>query len=76
MERPGLEAMLDYIRERDTLIALSMDRLARNSDELKRLVNRLTGLGITVRFIKEQLIFTGGRFSNIKADAFIIVCIC
>jgi DNA invertase Pin-like site-specific DNA recombinase len=59
MERPGLAAMLDYIREGDTLIALSMDRLARNSDELKALVKRLTKAGITVKFVKEQLTFTG-----------------
>ena len=37
----------------------SMDRLARNLDDLRRLVQGLTGRGVRVEFLKEGLVFTG-----------------
>lgn len=58
-ERPELQKCLDYIRERDMLVCHSMDRLARNLDDLRRIVKTLTQSGIEVRFIKENLSFTG-----------------
>jgi DNA invertase Pin-like site-specific DNA recombinase len=36
-----------------------MDRLARNLDDLRRIVQNLTGRGIRVEFVKEGLNFTG-----------------
>ena len=36
-----------------------MDRLARNLDDLRRLVRVLTGKGVTVEFVKESLALTG-----------------
>ncbi|AMY19734.1 Putative DNA-invertase from lambdoid prophage Rac [Rhodococcus sp. PBTS 1] len=36
-----------------------MDRLARNVEDLRRIVRDLTGRGVRVRFIKEGLTFTG-----------------
>src|SRR5688572_23234149 len=59
INRPGLEALLTYIREGDTLVVYSMDRLARNLDDLRSLVDKLTSSGIIIRFIKEGLTFTG-----------------
>lgn len=58
-KRPQIEAMLDYIREGDTLIVHSMDRLARNLDDLRALVQKLTTQGTCVEFVKESLTFTG-----------------
>ena len=58
-DRPALEALLEYVREGDTVVAHSMDRLARNLDDLRRLVKLLTGRGVRVEFIKENLVFTG-----------------
>lgn len=57
--RPQLEALLDYVRDGDTVIIHSMDRLARNLDDLRRLVRSLTNQQIRVEFIKEGLTFTG-----------------
>jgi DNA invertase Pin-like site-specific DNA recombinase len=57
--RPQLEAMLRYLREGDILLVHSMDRLARNLDDLRRLVRELTGHGVRVSFVKEGLTFTG-----------------
>jgi DNA invertase Pin-like site-specific DNA recombinase len=36
-----------------------MNRLARNLDDLRRLVQELTGRGICVTFLKEDMTFTG-----------------
>jgi DNA invertase Pin-like site-specific DNA recombinase len=36
-----------------------MDRLARNLDDLRALVQRLTRMGVRVEFVKEHLLFTG-----------------
>ena len=36
-----------------------MDRLARNLDDLRRIVQTLTGKGVQVQFLKEGLTFTG-----------------
>jgi DNA invertase Pin-like site-specific DNA recombinase len=58
-KRPQLQACLDYIREGDVLVVHSMDRLARNLDDLRRMVLDLTGKGVHVRFVKENLTFTG-----------------
>lgn len=58
-ERPQLEALLSFIRDGDTLVVHSMDRLARNLDDLRRLVQALTRKGIRVEFVKEHLTFTG-----------------
>jgi DNA invertase Pin-like site-specific DNA recombinase len=56
--RPQLQHALDYLRDGDVLVVHSMDRLARNLDDLRKLVFELTGRGVTVQFVKESLIFT------------------
>lgn len=55
--RPQLAAALDYVRDGDTLLVHSMDRLARSLLDLRKLVDDLTGRGVTVRFVKENLTF-------------------
>jgi len=57
--RPQLEAMLAFVRDGDTVVVHSMDRLARNLDDLRELVRKLTARGVRVQFVKEQLTFTG-----------------
>jgi DNA invertase Pin-like site-specific DNA recombinase len=59
VNRPQLEVMLTFIREGDTLIVHSMDRLARNLDDLRKLVRSLTKRGIRIEFLKESMTFTG-----------------
>ena len=57
-ERPQLEAMIAFVHEGDTVVVQSMDRLARNFDDLRRIVSNLTGRGVKVQFLKEDLTFT------------------
>ncbi len=59
MVRPQLQQLLEYVREGDTVICHAMDRLARNLDDLRKIVLGLTERGVHVRFEKENLIFTG-----------------
>ncbi len=58
-DRPELARALDFIREGDTLVVHSMDRLARNLEDLRRIVRELTAQGVKVEFVKENLIFAG-----------------
>lgn len=58
-QRPELEALLSFVRDGDTIIVHSMDRLARNLDDLRRLVQKLTKRGVRIEFAKESLAFTG-----------------
>ena len=57
--RPKLDEMIAFVRDGDSVIVHSMDRLARNLDDLRRLVRTLTGKGVRVEFVKESLTFTG-----------------
>jgi DNA invertase Pin-like site-specific DNA recombinase len=58
-KRPQLEQLLRFARTGDTVLVHSMDRLARNLDDLRRIVHTLTGKGVRIEFVKEQLTFTG-----------------
>ncbi len=59
MDRPQLQAALDYVREGDTLHVHSIDRLCRNLRDCQQLVDDLTGRGVAVAFHKENLTFNG-----------------
>lgn len=59
--RPGLEEMLKYVRDGDTVRVHSMDRLARSLADLVSLVTEMTGDGVTVEFVKERLTFAPGK---------------
>ena len=58
-DRPELVRALAYVRDGDLLVVHSMDRLARNLDDLRRLVRELTAKGVRVEFVKECLTFSG-----------------
>ncbi len=57
--RPQLESLLTFVRQGDTVVVHSMDRLARNLDDLRRVVQGLTKRGVRIEFLKEHLVFTG-----------------
>jgi len=58
-DRPELNSLLEYARDGDTVIIHSMDRMARNLEDLRNLVTLLTSKEVSVQFIKEGLTFTG-----------------
>ena len=59
MVRPQLQALLEYVRDGDTVVVHSLDRLARNLDDLRSLVQFLNAKEVKIQFLKENLIFTG-----------------
>jgi DNA invertase Pin-like site-specific DNA recombinase len=59
IKRPQLGLLVSFVRAGDTVIVHSMDRLARNLDDLRRIVHTLTGKGVRIEFMKEHLAFTG-----------------
>lgn len=58
--RPQLQTALNHIRPGDTLVVHSMDRLARNVEDMLRLVREMNDRGVSVEFIKENMCFTAG----------------
>jgi DNA invertase Pin-like site-specific DNA recombinase len=56
-ERPKLEEMLRFIRLGDEIYVHSMDRLARNLEDLLSLVKQILEKGCSVHFVKEKLEF-------------------
>ncbi len=59
INRPALAEALRYLRDGDTFVVHSMDRLARNTEDLLRTVRELTEQHVRVEFVKECLIFAG-----------------
>ena len=57
--RPALEDLRRYVRDGDTVVVHSMDRLARNLDDLRALVREFTDAGVAVEFVREHMTFTG-----------------
>lgn len=58
-ERAKLQECIAYARKGDTVVVDSIDRLARNLRDLQEILQALTKKGVIVKFIKENLTFTG-----------------
>lgn len=57
--RPQLQQMLSYVREGDMIHVHSFDRLARNLEDLRKIVHSVTNKGVTITFKTENLTFKG-----------------
>lgn len=57
--RPQLQALLDHIREGDEVHVHDISRMARNLEDLIALVKRMNMQGVSIKFHKENLTFTG-----------------
>ena len=53
-DRPKLQAMIEYVREGDTVYIESYSRLARNTRDLLNIVHELEEKGVTVVSLKEN----------------------
>ena len=47
-DRPGLAALMEYVREGDTVVVWKLDRLGRNMLHILQTVNELTDHGVTL----------------------------
>ena len=50
LDRPKLNEMIEYVREGDTVVVDSIDRLARNLADLESLIQPLNEKGVAVEF--------------------------
>jgi DNA invertase Pin-like site-specific DNA recombinase len=66
VNRPQLQAMIEFVRAGDSVIIHSLDRLGRNLRDLRDIVDTLTGKGVSVTFIKENMTLTGDDSSMSK----------
>ena len=59
--RINLESMLSYVREDDLVIVHSMDRLARNVKDLRKIIDDLVQRKVKIQFVKENLTFSNEK---------------
>ena len=67
MDRPALRALLQNIREGDTVHVHELSRLGRSVRDLLDIVEQIVGAGATIRFHKENLEFQGGKESPFQS---------
>lgn len=58
--RTALAEMIGYVREGDTVVVASMDRMARSVVDLNQIVKELVAKGVVVAFLKEGISFSPG----------------
>lgn len=56
-DRPALRELIDWVREGDRVVVYSIDRLARNLQDLLSIVSELNAKGVSIHFIKDNLTF-------------------
>jgi DNA invertase Pin-like site-specific DNA recombinase len=57
-DRPALNAMLDWVREGDSVLVHSIDRLARDLRDLQAIIQTLNDKGVSITFRSESLTFS------------------
>lgn len=60
-ERPELARCLEYVREGDTLVVTKLDRLARSTSDLYRIVSDLTDRGVAFKVLDDAAVDTSSR---------------
>lgn len=53
-DRPGLAALLDYVREGDTVVVWKLDRLGRNMLHILETVKALTECGVRLMYTRRD----------------------
>jgi DNA invertase Pin-like site-specific DNA recombinase len=61
MDRKNLIACMEYVREGDIMVVDSIDRLARNLQDLQTIIDTVVKKGVSVKFIKENLTFNTSK---------------
>ena len=59
--RPELKRCLQYLREGDTLLVTKIDRLARSTSDLYRIVSQLADKGVSFKVVDDPSIDTSSR---------------
>ena len=72
IDRPQLKACLDYLRDGDDLWVHSIDRLARNLQELLNIIALLREKGVTLHFKKEGMVFLLVKSSYVSDKLYLV----
>jgi DNA invertase Pin-like site-specific DNA recombinase len=64
-DRPALQEMIQYVRDGDSIVVYSIDRLARDLHDLQDVIQTLNDKGVAITFLSERL-----TFSSDAEDAF------
>jgi DNA invertase Pin-like site-specific DNA recombinase len=62
--RTQLAAMLDQVREGDTIVVTKIDRLARSIIDLNKIVSELIEKGVSVQFLRDNITFEAGKSTS------------
>ena len=57
--RTALIEMIEFVRDGDSVVVHSIDRLARDLRDLQSIIQRLNSRGVSVEFLSERLVFSG-----------------
>lgn len=60
-QRPELQRMLEYVRYGDMVVVHSLDRLARNFNDLLDVIKLLNNKGVIFKSLKENIVIDGSR---------------
>lgn len=60
IDRKELQNLLEWVREGDEVFVHSIDRLARNLQDLQNIIDQVNSKGTSITFLKESLVFKGG----------------
>jgi DNA invertase Pin-like site-specific DNA recombinase len=72
-QRPELQRCIDYVREGDTLLVTKIDRLARSTTDLYRIVSELTEKGVAFRVLDDASVDTTTRTGKLVLGLLAII---
>jgi DNA invertase Pin-like site-specific DNA recombinase len=67
--RPELKRCLEYLREGDILLVTKIDRLARSTSDLYRIISQLSEKGVSFKVVDDPTIDTTSR-GIVRANSF------
>lgn len=73
LQRPGFSQLLEYVREGDLIYVCSLDRLARNLNDLLAIIKSFQSRGVSIHFLKENILI--GADAKTSAMSKLIVSI-
>ncbi|PKF37403.1 resolvase, partial [Macrococcoides caseolyticum] len=72
-QRTQLKDMIRHARKGDTILVTKIDRLARSISDLNKIVSDLNDKGVSVQFLKEQMLFSADDNNSINRLLFNIL---
>src|SRR4030043_71496 len=71
--RPELKRCIEYLREGDTLLVTKIDRLARSTSDLYRIVSQLAEKGVEFKVLDDPSIDTSSRTGKLALGVLALI---